>query len=256
MRYLLLIGLLSCRIFLNPAIAEEASAEQVKEWIHDLKTEPADSRYRLISQICKMAAPHAAHPPTESSNRVDLLPVLEAAIDGDDPKVSYQAICTLCYMNCKDAFPILERELRSERQVQRQMACMGIEWLAAMPEVRARAIADLEAARDRAGEGLGVRLAATSALLGAGVPQEPKVFLEALRDPRGNEAQAAKHLADMGRKDTIELMIVRLRTAVPSSDYWLAKSLNQLTGADLGKDAKEWQEWLDAHRAELPEQLN
>jgi hypothetical protein len=37
-------------------------------------------------------------------------------------------------------------------------------------------------------------------------------------------------LADMGRKDAIELIIVRLRTAVCSTDYRLREALKKLTG--------------------------
>ena len=51
------------------------------------------------------------------------------------------------------------------------------------------------------------------------------------------------------------LMIARLRTAVPSSDEYLAEALEKLTGEKLGKDADAWQKWLDENRPKLPEQL-
>jgi hypothetical protein len=86
------------------------------------------------------------------------------------------------------------------------------------------------------------------------VPQDAAIFLQALRDEHANEALAAGALASMGRKDAIELMIRRLRTAVPSSDHWLGEALAKLTGAAFGKSADAWQKWLDANRSELPEQ--
>jgi hypothetical protein len=124
---------------------------------------------------------------------------------------------------------------------------LGVDWLADVPDLRARAIAGLETARDRQGEAFDVRLHATSALARTGVPQEAKIFLEAIRDPNANAALAATELTRMGRKDAIELMIVRLRTAVPLADHWLGEALKTLTRQELGTDAEAWQEWVDAH---------
>ena len=254
-RHVLLRGVLMVSAFLGTAATGGALEKQVEEWIHRLKTDPIEARKKLIGEIRREAAPRSGHPPKVSSNRIDLFPVLEAALGNDDRHVRTEAICALSYMKCPAAFPILEQAMQSDYGEVRYYACMGIGWLADEGDLRERAVAALERVRDRAGEAFNIRLHATSGLAELGLKQEPEIFVEALRDPRANDSLAATQLARMGRKDTIELMIVRLRTAVPSGDHWLAEALKELTGESLGKDAKAWQQWLDAHRAELPPQL-
>jgi HEAT repeat protein len=239
----------------SSARAGEASKEQVEAWIHQLQTDPIKERHRLMAFLRAEAAPHATHPPTRSSDRTDLLPVLTAALENDDDRVRTEAICALCYMKCKATFPILEKAFESRHTIVRYYATMGVEWLGDFDDLRPRAVSLFEMVRDREGEDINVRLAATTSLANLGVPQEAKIFIEALRDPRANEALAAGMLNKMGRTDTIELMIARLRTAVPSADHWLTEALAGLTGQNLGTNAKAWQDWLDAHRAEFPEQL-
>lgn len=255
MRQGLPLGLLVFGAFLATATADDAAATRVQQWIHRLETDPVEARHRLMEEIRAEAAPHAQHPPTQSSTRTDLFPVLVAALGNDDKDVRSEAICTLCYMKCPEAFPILEQAFESRHSIVRYYACMGVEWLADFGDLRLRAVAALEKARDRQGEVFDVRLHAASGLAHLGLPQEAKIFLDAFREPYANDALAADWLARMGRKDTIELIIVRLRKAGPLGDYWLTEALKELTGKDFGADATVWQEWVDAHRSELPEQL-
>jgi len=255
MRHLLLFGLLVLGAFLGKATAGDAGEKQIQEWIHRLETDPLEARHKLMAEIRREATPYSGHPPAQSSPRTDLLPVLEAALGNDDDRVQTEAICTLCYMKCRDALPILEKAFESKHPTVRYYACMGVEWLADEADLRLRVVMALEKARYRQDEVFSVRLHAAAALANLGEEQEPKIFLDALRNPRANEALAASVLARMGRKDAIELMIVRLRTAVPSGDHWLGEALKKLTGQELGTDANAWQEWVDAHRSELPEQL-
>jgi HEAT repeat protein len=217
---------------------------------------PKARRENLARAIREAAtAGCGGHPPTASSHRPDLLPVLDAALTNDEQEVRTQAICSLAYMKHKDAFPLLVKAFASEDRTVRYYACMGVEWLADFPALRAPAIRALEAARDRKDEAsFNVRLHAASALASLRVPQGPTIFIEALRNPKANEALAAHALADMGRKEAIELMVKRLETAVPSGDWHLSQCLKQLTGADLGKDAASWRAWLEANRSQLPEQ--
>jgi hypothetical protein len=250
-----LLGVLILGAFLGTATADDAADKRAKELIHKLETEPEEARRKLIAEIRQEAAPRSKHPPVESSTRTDMLPVLEAALGNDDDRVRTEAICALCYMKCKDAFPILEKAFESRDPTVRYYASMGVEWLADEAELRPRVIAALAKACDRPGELLGVRLGAAAALAKIGVKQKADIFLDALRDPHENAALSSGVLADMGRKDAIELMIVRLRTARPSSDHWLAVALKRLTGEDFGKDADAWQKWLDANRSDLPVQI-
>jgi hypothetical protein len=224
LRPVLLVALL-CIASLGSTIAAEAGKEQIEQWIHQLQTAPVQERSALIAHLRQEAAPHATHPPTRSSDRTDLLPVLQAALDNGDDHVRTEAICALCYMKCKAAFPILEKAFDSPYANVRYYACMGVTWLADFPELRPRALADLHMMRDREGEAAAIRLHATGALAELGLPQDANPFIDALRDPNANAALAADELSKVGRTDTIELMIIRLRTAVPSADHWLAEVL-------------------------------
>jgi HEAT repeat protein len=251
------LALLALVLLEAAALAGDAAEKRVQEWIRRLKTDPVERRRKLIEEIREEAeSGTGGHPPSASSNRTDLLPVLESALANDDEEVRSEAICALSYMKCHDAFPVLQRALASPHATVRYYACMGIEWLGDFADIRSSAIAALEKARDRKEEDdFDVKLHAASALRSLGVAQPPDIFIEALRKPKANEALAAEALADMGKKETIGLMIARLRTAVPSSDEYLAEALEKLTGEKLGKDADAWQKWLDENRPKLPEQL-
>ena len=255
MRHALILGIFALGSFADLATAAVATPERIQTYIRRLTTEPAEERYKLIREIRQEAAPGAKHPPVKSSDRTDLLPVLEAALENDDDRVRTEAICGLCYMKCRDTLPILEWSLESAYPTVRYYACMGLLWLADEPDLRERVSAGLEKAQTRPGEAFGVRLHASASLDELGVKQEDTIFIEALRNPRANAAQAATVLARMRRKDTIELMVVRLKTAVPSTDHWLSLALRDLTGEDFGTNAETWQRWLDVNRAALPEQI-
>jgi HEAT repeat protein len=238
------------------AAGGEAREKRIQEWLARLRTDPVVRRRRLIEEIrAEGTIGLGGHPPKGSSKRTDLLPVLEAALANEDEQVRSEAVLTLAYMKCPDALPVLERALASPHRTVRYYACMGVEWLADFAALRSSCVAALEKARDRKEEDdRNVELHAAAALHGLGVKQEPALFLEALRDPKANEALAAGILADLGRKEAVELIVTRLRTAVPDGDHYLAEALAKLTGASCGKDADAWQKWLDAHRSELPEQ--
>lgn len=241
-----------------PALADGAAERRVQAWIQRLKTDPVARRRLLLREIRDEACGDAGHPPVRVSDRTDVLPVLAVALDDADEAVREQAIATLCYMKNKEALPLLTRALTSEDAGVRYFACMGLGWLGDDPDARERAVAALRAARDRADEPwFNVRLHAAAALLDLGASREEDValFLTGLRDPAANPALAAAALAQLGHKESVQLMITRLRTAVPSLDHHLSLALKVLTGQDHGKNAEAWQRWLDANRASLPEQV-
>jgi hypothetical protein len=250
-----LLGILFVASSIVPAPGAESTAERNQAYIRRLTIEPVEDRRVLISKIRREATPGAKHPPTETSDRTDLLPVLDAALANDDDGVRTEAICALCYMKNRETFPILEKASESPFPSVRYYACMGVQWLAEEPALRVRAITVLQKALDRPGESFSIRLHASASLDELGVKQEATIFIEALRNPRANEAMAAGVLARMRRKDTIELMIGRLKTAVPSGDHWLSEALKSLTGEDFGTNAETWQRWLEANRPALPEQI-
>src|SRR5581483_3680027 len=201
------------------AAAGEAREKRVQEWLARLRSDPVLRRRRLIEEIrAEGTIGTGGHPPKGSSKRTDLLPVLEAALADPDKEVRSEAVLTLAYMKCPDALPVLERALASPHTTVRYYACMGVEWLADFATLRSSCVTALETARDREKDA-GVKLHAAAALHKLHVPQEPALFLDALKDEKANEALAAGVLADMGRKDAIALMIARLRGAVPDADH-------------------------------------
>lgn len=237
------------------AAADDSTSERNRSYVRRLFTEPPEARRELMREIGQEATPDRKHPPLVSSDRTDLLPVLAAALENDDDPVRTSAILTLSYMKCREALPILERSLESAHPTVRYYACMGLHWLGEEPDLRERAIAGLKSAQSRRGEAFDIRLHASASLDDLGVSQDSAIFVEALRDPRANAAQAARVLARMRRKETLELMIVRLKTATPSTDHWLHMALKDLTGVDFGTDAETWQRWLEINRLALPEQI-
>lgn len=208
-----------------------------------------------MEEIKAEAAPGATHPPKRASDRTDLLPVLDAALANDDAEVRLRAIHSLAYMKCRDALPLLLKSLASEDAQVRYYGVMGLEWLADAPDLRPKIVEALIGARDRKEEDhFDVRLHAAAALVKLGEPQDPGIFIEALKNEHANEALAAGALATLGCKEAIELIVKRLATAVPSSDHWCAVALEKLTGEKFDKDAAKWGAWLEANRAKLPEQ--
>lgn len=251
----LLFGFFIVGTLSTAAVADDSTAERNKSYVRRLVTEPPEARRSLMREIGQQATPERKHPPLVSSDRTDLLPVLAAALENDDEQVRESAILTLSYMKCRDALPILDRSLESRYPTVRYYACMGLHWLGEEPDLRERVIAGLQSAQARRGEAFDIRLQASASLDDLGVKQDSAIFVEALRDPRANAAQAAKVLARMRRKETLELMITRLKTATPSTDHWLHMALKDLTGVDFGTDADTWQRWLEINRLALPEQI-
>jgi hypothetical protein len=242
-----------------PSPAKPALDDHARELIEALEKGSVEDRRALAQKIREEADDGCGgDPPTSSSKRTDLLPVLEATLSNTDSdrelSVRVTGVLALCYMKCHDAFPILVKALENDNATARYYACMGIEWLADFPDLRAPAIAALEKARDRKAEtDLNVKLHAASALREITKP-DAAIFLQALKDEHANEALAANALADMGRKDSVELMIRRLKTADYADSHYLVEALKKLTGQDFGADAAKWQDWLDANRSSLPEQ--
>jgi hypothetical protein len=257
MRTLLLTLALFVTLAPAPAFADGAVERRIQGWLERLETDPPSRRLRLLREIREeVCGSGAGHPPKRVSERTEVLPVIAVALRDEDKEVRTQAVLTLCYMKNKATLPLLTSALTNEEGIVRYYACMGLEWIGDDPDVREPAIAALRAARDRADEPkLNVRVHAAAALvtLGASREEDVALFLQALRDPEANGSIAAHALAQLGRKEAVQLMIARVRTAFYDR-YHASVALKALTGEDHGEDAEAWQRWLDANRASLPEQ--
>jgi hypothetical protein len=246
------------------AIAGDAAERRVQGWIHKLKTDPVAARRKLIREIRDEANQYddreGVDLPT-TTDRADLLPALEVALSDEDDDVRSDAIGALKYMRHPKAFPILARAVDSPHWSVRYFATEAIGWLGDIADLRSSVVAVLVKVRDREEkEDIDIPLAAAQQLVRLGVKTDPRIFIDSLKreDPTCTGAEA---LMKLGRRDTIELMVKAIGRAVPSRDYWIGKYLQKLTGQVIGgdnpgaKDAAAWQEWLDANRSKLPEQV-
>lgn len=209
----------------------------------------------LIVAIREAASQGNGHPPKRASTRTDLLPVLAAALEHPDDQVRLQGVLALAYMGSPEAFPLLKRALRDKDPTVSYYAMMGLGWLKEEARLEQEVVAIHRAALKDQSRPFDTRLSAAENLVEWGLLNDPAIFVEALRSPEGNAAMAASALANLKRRDAIELLILRLRTARPSTDYHISVALAKLTGKSFGTDHLRWKSWLEANRATLPEQI-
>lgn len=286
-----ILALLGLALFqVAAAFAGDAADKRNAEWIRSLESDPVASRRRLIHEIRAEAEANSGesggelgNEPGGTTNRPDLIPVLEVGLSDEDEQVRSDSIGALKYMRHPKAYPVLLRALESPHGTVRFFAVDAISWLGdlgpvgsrapstrgrpagiapvaspeELAELRTKVIATLVKVRDKPDPGEpDIPLCAAAELVRLGAPTDPALFVQTLREKSALSICAALALVELGRKDTIELMISALRTAQPSRDHWITQGLKKLTGEKgIGIDADAWQKWLDAHRGELPEQV-
>lgn len=225
-----------------------------EELVRALNESEGKDAIDLITSVRNRSS-QGGHPPTEVSSRVDLLPVLEAALAHKNDEVRIQGVCALAYMNNKATVHLLKKALKDKHSSVSYFALMGLGWLLDEAELKDELTGLFEGVMTNKKEALGNRLMAASALVDEGLLKDASVLLIPLKTGRGNAALAASMLAKMGRKDVIELLIIRLKTAQPSTDYHIGRALSTLTGKSFGTDDLKWRQWLEDNRGTLPEQL-
>jgi HEAT repeat protein len=266
MRVATIASLLALALLENAALAGDPAEKRVQEWIRHLKSDPVASRRKLIHDIREEANQgdrDDGEEPPNTTDRPDLIPVLEVALSDEDEQVRSDAIGALKYMRHPKAYPVLERALKSEHSTVKFFAIQSIGWLGdlGIADLRSNVVASLAKVRAEKEEHPYYSLLAGSELVRLGVETDLQIFYDALRRKTVLPTCAVDSLAKLGRKDALELMIAAMREARPSHDYWIGKNLQKLTGQTIGgdnpksDDADEWQKWLDANRAKLPEQV-
>jgi HEAT repeat protein len=251
--------LLALGVLEAAALGGDAADRRVKDWIERLRSEPVAARRFLVHAIRDEANVYDGEPP-RTTERPDLIPVLEVALGDEDEQVRSDAIGALKYMRHPLSFPVLVQALESKHGTVRYFACEGIGWLGDVGGLRSSVVAVLEKVRDRKDADESVPLVAARELVRLKAPTDPGIFYEALRDEAPCASLAANALVELGRKDAVEIMIKALRSARPSNDHWIGLALQKLTGQAIGNDrpksadAEQWKSWLDANRSKLPEQ--
>ena len=222
-----------------------------------MRHSPSHTTPALIKKVREDATRNnQGHPPSGSSNRTDLLPLLAVALNDETEEVSVQAVLTLAYMINEKTLSLLENSLKNHYGDVRYYACVGLAWLGRSERLRPGIIRKLQEARDSMSEdSFDVKLHAASSLLDLDAPQDPGIFIEAMRKEGANHAIAAGALAKLKRKDAIELIVKALEKAEDSEDHWCGKALEGLTGEAFGKDYGKWKDWLEKNRKLLPDQL-
>jgi tetratricopeptide (TPR) repeat protein len=226
----------------------------MQRWKQHLNDAPKEDRRRLVTEIreaaCRLSG---GHPPSGESDRPDLVPILVAALQNNDPEVRSQAACALAYMNHSEAFaPLLEALWHADPTV-RYCSVMGIEWIGRRANFQERAIAALRKKFDLPDDDFRVTLHVASSLVALKALEDPSIFLRALREDNANDALAAQALAALDRRDAIELMIERMRGS--DLNHHLRLALQKLTGHDAGMEYADWRDWFKHNRGHFPSQL-
>ncbi len=235
---------------LAPAPAPPMGVEERnRRWIEWLKGSPGPAAVELMAQLRDEFLKDGG----SIGPRPDLLPVFEAALRHPDSNVGFWAISAIAYMKSELARPYLVRAMVHSDIGIRDYAIMGLKWLLK----QGGSLNDDEtAALGKIFEGdtsERVRLEAGLALIEGGRPVDPEPFYRSLRSTDMPLIQAARALAQLGRKDAIEGIILRFGED-PTTDRELMGALQVLTGATGLHSAKAWLAWLEANRSQLPEQ--
>jgi hypothetical protein len=142
--------------------------------------------------------------------------------------------------------------LADEDEALRRDAVRGLEQLGRIPSCRIRVFRALRALVSEGDPSLNVALAAAAALAGLGERLDPAPFLEALRRNDADERLAAFALAQLLRRDAIELILARMERSEHAAELGIA--LETLTGARYGEQQERWRLWLEFNRVMLPPQ--
>lgn len=195
-------------------------------------------------------------PPSGTSSRPDLLPILAAAFDDEDGKVRAHAILTVAEMNHEKALPVLLGALNHEDSDVQQTACLGLGWLGRAASVREAAIKELTGVYDSADKTeLQVRVEAARALFDLGALRSADLFVEALKEKQVRWEIARKVFVHFQRKEFTFALIKKMATVDPSRTSEYGQDLERLTGEKFGDDPVKWYRWFEQNRASYPPQI-
>jgi hypothetical protein len=215
----------------------------------DPRTIARDRIKKLREEACLGCG---GHPPTASSQRVDLISEFVRALRDHDHEIRTQAICALAYMNAPECLDPLVAALENDDGGVRHYALMGLEWLGRSQELRPRVVDVLRRVVDNGDPWIHISEEAAAGLVELGERPDPSLFYESLRRDDGNHVVTAGALADLGRKDAVELILARLASS--DTPHHLGKALEKLTGQVFGDSAVRWKRWLEENRSSLPPQ--
>jgi tetratricopeptide (TPR) repeat protein len=222
----------------DPAVADEPLPpildvrEQRREWI----------RKQLQAIRSGSPAPSAA----------PLLAELAEALNDPDAETRAQSIALLASLQVREALDALLGALENGDPVVRREALVGLGRLGAHAACRARVLETLRRVVDESDPSFDVVQAAAGGLVELGESTDAAPFYEALRRDDADERIAARALAQLLRRDAVELILTRMERS-PYGEI-LGGALEALTGACRGDQAAKWKIWLLANRRMLPPQ--
>ena len=194
-----------------------------------LDCKDAMARRRAITVLCNMDANCAA-------------PALVKALGDKDDYLRLVAIDMLRRVTDAEAIYLVLGLIENENEAVRADAASVFRKPCNIPtiEVLANALAEEPNAE--------VRLACVQALTLAAPPNAFEALLPALRDPDGRVREAAASaLGDTNDRRAFEPLVRALEDSSHKVRSAAAKALRQMSGEDLGDDAKVWRNWLKAN---------
>jgi hypothetical protein len=222
----------------DPAVAEEPlppiqdALERRRNWI------------RKQFEALRSGAP--ARPAAE------LFAELAEALNHPDTETRTQSIALLASLNVPEALDELQGALGNADPLVRREALVGLGRLGAHESCRERILETLRRVLEESDPSFDVVQAAAGGLVELGESADPAIFYEALRRDDADERIAARALAQLLKRDAIELIITRMEKS-PYGDI-LGGALEALTGARRGDLVGRWKIWLFANRGTLPPQ--
>jgi HEAT repeat protein len=185
-----------------------------------------------------------------------LIPVFEKGLGDAEPDVRVHSVLALREIGSPLASDFLVAALDHPDADVRAYAAGGLRDLGIkLKEVKAKALEPLRRALNRPGEpDYDVRLAIAHALVHLGERLDGSVFIEGLKRKEANWALASDGLATLGRKDTILLLIRRLKSRTFNPRY-MADALEKMTGHSFGLDWNAWTAWYRKNASRLPPQV-
>jgi hypothetical protein len=218
-----------------------------------------ERRLERIDRVGHQAkAGTGGHPPTASSFRPDLLPLLAEALEDEERDVWRRAAWTVAYMNHPDALPVLLRGVQHPDHGVQTPACIGLGWLGRAESLRGKILPALvRVYQGQTGAIFAVRLDAAGFLLDWGEIQDPSFFLEAMTSGFGNRSEVRRAMARFGRKDAVLPLIKQLAVYTPKTESAAecAQALEVITGENFGPDPVRWYRWFEKNQSTLPKQL-
>jgi hypothetical protein len=222
----------------DPAVADEPMPPV---------TDPRELRREWIrKQFQALQAGAPARPAAE------LLAELAEALKDPDAETRSQSVALLASLNVPDALDVLSGALGNPDPVVRRDALVGLGRLGATASCRERVLQELRRVLEESDPSFDVVQAAAGGLVELGESTDAAPFYEALRRDDADERIAARALAQLLKRDAVELILTRMEKS-PHGEI-LGGALESLTGARRGDRAEKWKIWFLANRGTLPPQ--